>query len=368
VYVSLGRVSEQQGDLEQAMAAYQAALRRDNRRADAYVRLAVLHDKQGKFRESAEFYRKALQLRPGDAEIFSDMGYSLYLQRRWAEAEMNLRQAIAVNPEFPRAHNNLALLLARDNRLDEALAEFRKAGNKLAEAHLNLAFALTMDQHWGPARAEYERALALDPASAKAKARVAELNALLAKLEDPSRKRGTQDKALMTTAATVPQPRRQTASAVNVRPATDERTMNRSPGAGAPAAAKGAAVLAQAELGGRQSIPDVPPIARASAINSPADRSVQPNREARWALTGFRSLLRRLVSGRPEPQPDPVGPPDPRLFDRGSHVRPPRSDRQERPPSAPLARDTSRASPPKSPDPDKALVSTPDLSGAFWLE
>ena len=158
VQISMGRAAEQQGNLDQAMAAYRAALERDQRRADAYVRLAVLHDKQGKFRESAELYRKALAVQPGDPDIFCDMGYSFYLQRRWAEAEMNLRQSIAINPDHQRAHNNLALLLVRDNRLEDALAEFRKAGNDPVQAHMNLAFALTTDQRWESARAEYAAA------------------------------------------------------------------------------------------------------------------------------------------------------------------------------------------------------------------
>ncbi|MGA9926465.1 MAG: tetratricopeptide repeat protein, partial [Isosphaeraceae bacterium] len=183
VQISMGRVAEQQGDLDQAMAAYRAALDRDKSRADAYARLAILHDKQGKFHESADLYRKALALRPGDPDIFCDMGYSFYLQRRWAEAEMNLRQSLAVNPEHRRAHNNLALLLVRDNRLGDALAEFGKAGSDPVQAHMNLAFALTIDQRWESARAEYQRALALDPSSQLAKARLNELNNLLAKRE-----------------------------------------------------------------------------------------------------------------------------------------------------------------------------------------
>ncbi len=151
----MGRAAEQQGDLDQAMAAYRAALERDKGRADAYLRLAILHDKQGKFRESAELYRKALELKPGDPDIFCDMGYSFYLQRRWAEAEMNLRQSLAVNPEHRRAHNNLALLLVRDHRLGDALVEFRRGGSDPVQAHMNLAFALSVDQQWEPAQAEY---------------------------------------------------------------------------------------------------------------------------------------------------------------------------------------------------------------------
>src|SRR5262245_15413446 len=76
--IALGRAAERQGDLGRAAAAYREALKRDHRRADAYVRLAILHDQQGQFRESAELYREALRRAPGEPDIFCDMGYSLY--------------------------------------------------------------------------------------------------------------------------------------------------------------------------------------------------------------------------------------------------------------------------------------------------
>lgn len=199
--ISMGRVAERQGNLEEAMACYRSALNHDKHRTDAYARLAVLHDKQGKFRESAELYQKALASRPGDPEIFCDLGYSMYLQRRWAEAEMNLKQAIALKPEFPRAHNNLALIMVQDNRLDEALAEFTKGGSQPSQAHRNVAFALTMDQRWETARAEYQRALELDPASELARSSLNELNALVAR-RAPARQPIEQDSKVMRASAT----------------------------------------------------------------------------------------------------------------------------------------------------------------------
>src|SRR5438128_537544 len=57
VQVALGRSLEMRGEGEQAMAVYREALRRDPNRADAYVRLAILCDQQGKFDESAGLYR-----------------------------------------------------------------------------------------------------------------------------------------------------------------------------------------------------------------------------------------------------------------------------------------------------------------------
>jgi tetratricopeptide (TPR) repeat protein len=170
VQIAYARTLENQGQLDEAMKVYQAALKRDASRSDALVRLAILHDKQGQFPESAEYYRKALEANPGDPEIFCDKGYSLYLQRRWAEAEIALRQAIALRPDFPRAHNNLGLILGHDGRPDDALAEFRRAGSNSTDSHLNLAFVMTMEQRWPEARKEYQLALADNPNSEPAKA------------------------------------------------------------------------------------------------------------------------------------------------------------------------------------------------------
>lgn len=184
VQVALGRTYEKHGRPDLAVAAYTDAVKRDPKRTDAYVRLAILNDREGKFKESAELYRKALQTSPGNADIFCDMGYSMYLQRRWAEAEMNLRQALALKPDHARAHNNLGLVLAHTDRAEEALAQFRKAGTE-AEAHLNLAFALTLDQHWDEARAQYELALAANPSLEQAKNGLRELDNLVAKTSRP---------------------------------------------------------------------------------------------------------------------------------------------------------------------------------------
>ena len=263
VQISMGRAAEQQGDLDQAMAAYRAALDRDRRRADAYARLAILHDKQGKFHESADLYRKALALRPGDADIFCDMGYSFYLQRRWAEAEMNLRQSIAINPEHRRAHNNLALLLVRDSRLGDALAEFGKAGSDPVQAHMNLAFALTIDQRWESARVEYQRALALDPSSQLAKARFDELNNLLAKRESaaPAPDGARRDPALLTTATAA---------------AAAAPTVRRGPDGPTAIATATATPLQSAPSGARRN----PALLTTAAASPPLRRDTGPGRES----------------------------------------------------------------------------------------
>lgn len=184
VQVAMGRTAEFKGDLDTAMAAYNEALKNDPHRADANQRLAVVHDRLGRFQESAAYYARALAESPGDAEIFCDKGYSFYLQRRWAEADVCLRQAIALKPKLERAHNNLGLVLARNGRLDEALAEFHAAGCQAAEAHQNLAFVLSTEGRLDEARHQYELALAANPSATTARERLAELGKVSEKIRE----------------------------------------------------------------------------------------------------------------------------------------------------------------------------------------
>jgi Flp pilus assembly protein TadD len=178
--ISLAKVAERQGNLEGAEAGYRAALKRDKSRADAHLYLANLCTLNGDYRQAEDRYRKALEANPGNADVFCDMGYSLYLQRKWDGAERNLKQALAIQPAHRRAHNNLALVLAHAGRSEEALAEFRKAGNSPTDSHLNLAFSHSLERRWQAAREECRLALATNPSSEIAKSRLRELDHAIA--------------------------------------------------------------------------------------------------------------------------------------------------------------------------------------------
>jgi Flp pilus assembly protein TadD len=182
IQVAMGRTLEQRGDLEQAQAAYLDALKQDPRRGDACARLAVLYDRQAKWAESEEFYRRAHDLQGDSPGLLCNRGYSFYLQGRWADAEASLRQAIALDPANQRAYNNLGLTLARSGRVEEALAEFRRVGCTEAEAETNLALALALGESWAEARTHYEQALTLDPSSVRARKGLRDLDLLTAKI------------------------------------------------------------------------------------------------------------------------------------------------------------------------------------------
>jgi Tfp pilus assembly protein PilF len=172
---------ERQGRYEEAREMYRKAIESDPERADAYHRLALLHDQQGECETAAGYYQQALQRAPENADLHCDLGYSCYLQERWSDAEANLRRAIGLEPDLRRAHNNLGLVLARTGREQEALQEFARAGCDRAQAHANLAHALLLSDRWQEAEFHFQRALETDPKLAPARDGLASLHSLMAR-------------------------------------------------------------------------------------------------------------------------------------------------------------------------------------------
>jgi Flp pilus assembly protein TadD len=169
VHVSLGRSFEEQGRFDEARSAYLEALKKDPKRADAELRLAILDDRKGDLAGADGHFARALKLRPNDPEILCDRGYSLYLRRRWADAEDNLKRALVVDRKHPRSHANLALVLARRGDSPGALAEFARAGCDPSDARSNLGLVLALEGRFEESKREYALALAAKPGSALAK-------------------------------------------------------------------------------------------------------------------------------------------------------------------------------------------------------
>ena len=206
VYFSLARSAEKQGNLQEAVRLYQSTLQKHPKSGEAHWRLAICLDKSGNFQQSAQHYQDALKLMPGNPEIFCDYGYSLALQNRWNDSEMNLKQSIAIQPQLKRAHNNLGLVLAQGSKLDEARREFQIGGLTLADAHWNLGQMLVSQSRWDEARSEFQRIKAISPDDPLVNREIASLNRLVAKL-DSVRKASQLDPSLVKVSAKLPETR-----------------------------------------------------------------------------------------------------------------------------------------------------------------
>ncbi|MGA2399845.1 MAG: sulfotransferase [Steroidobacteraceae bacterium] len=119
---------DRQGRVHEAIAAYQAVLRRWPVLADCWYRLAVLERKAGRFGSALDSYQQALDhgiKRPEEVHLNRGVIYSDELQSAAAERELEL--ALALRPTYIPALLNLANLHEDQGRREAALDIYEKA-------------------------------------------------------------------------------------------------------------------------------------------------------------------------------------------------------------------------------------------------
>lgn len=122
------------------------------------------------WRSEESLARAILAADPYYALGHSDLGSALVKQGRYAEAEVELREAIRLKPDYVQAHNNLGNVLGIQGRLTESEQEYRQVvrmAPDYAEAHYNLGNILSKQGKIGEAEQEYREALRLAPGDAR---------------------------------------------------------------------------------------------------------------------------------------------------------------------------------------------------------
>ena len=119
----------------------------------------------GKSKAAAE---KAVQLDKRLAEAHCALGVALENFFDWRGAENELRQAIALNPNYAYARDQYGIMLAQLGRVNQALTESRRAVELdplSVEVHSDLTVTLAAQGKYQAAMEQARRALALDPTS-----------------------------------------------------------------------------------------------------------------------------------------------------------------------------------------------------------
>ena len=86
-------------------------------------------------------YHEAVALDPNYAEAFNNLGFVCIRRQDYEDAERYLSRAVAINPALANAHYNFGTLLQQTGRSDQALDSFQKATAlepNNAEAHYSL--------------------------------------------------------------------------------------------------------------------------------------------------------------------------------------------------------------------------------------
>ena len=126
---ALGSIyGEVQGNLEAAVATYQAGIILDPNNYDIYLALGDIYMAQYDLEKAIKTYCDAITLNPNDYRGYSKCGIALWENDFLEEALVSYHKAIELNPENEFAHNNLGILYL-DGLMDaeEALEYFEEA-------------------------------------------------------------------------------------------------------------------------------------------------------------------------------------------------------------------------------------------------
>ena len=121
---------------------------------------------QGNILEAVKYYQNFINQGFDDHRIFSNYGLVLKDLGKLKEAEVSLRKAIEIKPDYANAFNNLGLILKDLDKLKEAEISTRKAIElepDLACAHLNLGNILKDLEDLKAAELSIQKAIKLKP-------------------------------------------------------------------------------------------------------------------------------------------------------------------------------------------------------------
>jgi tetratricopeptide (TPR) repeat protein len=165
----LGNTLMAQNRLDEAVAAFQAALRLQPQLAEAHCNLGDALQNQGRYHEAENCYRKAIGLRPDLIGAHINLGLALFAQKKLDETVACCQKLLHAHPGLAEVHYNLGNAYTELFRFNEAIASYREAIRlkpDFAMAHNNLALALYRSGHYTAAIAHHREALRLAPAVA----------------------------------------------------------------------------------------------------------------------------------------------------------------------------------------------------------
>jgi tetratricopeptide (TPR) repeat protein len=167
----LAEVLDAQGKSEAAKAQFRKALSQPDNAWSTLSTLGQLCLARGWYREAADQFEAAIQLRPGDARLHLNLAVSLEKLERAAEAGQQYAEAIRLDPNLAEAHFQFGLMLGREKKFLQAGEQFAQTvrlSPGWLQARIDLGAALMMQHRDAEARREFEEVLRRDPGNQRA--------------------------------------------------------------------------------------------------------------------------------------------------------------------------------------------------------
>jgi tetratricopeptide (TPR) repeat protein len=108
-WVNVGRARIQEGNMQAAEEVLRKALEINPNLAKTHFFLAMAIKPMGRYDEALEHLRTAAAQYPRDRVVVNQIGRVLFLKRQYAEAVVELKKVLKIDPEDLQAHYNLML-------------------------------------------------------------------------------------------------------------------------------------------------------------------------------------------------------------------------------------------------------------------
>jgi len=140
--------------------------------ADQYYGDGINFSTIGRYADAVAAYDKAVFIRPGNADAWSNRGVALENLGQYSEAVSSYDKAVTLQPGYADAWYNRGVAFRKMGRYADAVASYDKAlaiNPSYAEAWLNRGVALDYLGRYEESVASYDKALALQPDFATAR-------------------------------------------------------------------------------------------------------------------------------------------------------------------------------------------------------
>lgn len=170
-----GQLAESQNVPQRAVEQYLEALKLDANHQPSLFRLALVYTQTKQYPQAIEAWKRYVDVTKGSPTAYSNLGLCYELAGQPQQAEATFKVGIANAPRHEACAVNYGLMLARQGRRDEALAQLQTVLPP-AKAHYNMGSVYEQQGRLDQARQDYAKAMELDPAFRDARVRLQRLS------------------------------------------------------------------------------------------------------------------------------------------------------------------------------------------------
>lgn len=135
--------------------------------SDAYQKLGIIYNKDGRYGNAVEMLLKVIELDNADAVTYKELGKAYLAVGKYPQATGSYQQAIALNPKDPEAFRGLGDVSFKTHELEQASENYAKALGFItpdyAKAYKGLGDIFFDQGNYDDAIEQYQKALTLTP-------------------------------------------------------------------------------------------------------------------------------------------------------------------------------------------------------------